>query len=75
MHVPLSMGFSRQKYWNRLPFLTQVIFPTEELNLYFVCLLYWQVDSLPLSHKDSPFFWLIVIRISYIYEFKILIFN
>ena len=32
-------------------FLLQRIFPTQELNL---CLLHWQVDSLPLSHQKSP---------------------
>ena len=31
-------------------FLLQGIFPTQELN---PCLLYWQVDSLPLSHLGS----------------------
>ena len=32
-------------------FLLQGIFPTQGLNL---CLLHWQVDSLPLSHQGSP---------------------
>ena len=32
--------------------LLQEIFLTQELNL---CLLHWQVDSLPLSHLGSPF--------------------
>ena len=35
------------------------IFPGQELNLF---LLYWQVDSLPLSHQGSPFFCLFDIR-------------
>ena len=30
--APLSMEFSRQKYWNGLPFLLQGIFPTQESN-------------------------------------------
>ena len=30
--APLSMGFSRQEYWNGLHFLLQGIFPTQELN-------------------------------------------
>ena len=30
-------------------FLLQGIFPTQGLNLWFLCLLYWQADSLPLS--------------------------
>ena len=33
---PLSMGFSRQEYW------------TQGSNLCVLCLLHWQVDSLPL---------------------------
>ena len=33
-------------------FLLHGIFPTQGWNL---CLLHWQVDSLPLSHLGSPF--------------------
>ena len=47
---PLSMGFLRQEYWMRLHFLLQGIFLTQGLNLY---LLYWQANSLPLSHLKS----------------------
>ena len=32
-------------------FLLQQIFPTQGLN---PCLLHWQVDSIPLSHQESP---------------------
>ena len=28
----LSMGFPRQEHWNRLPFPSLAIFPTQELN-------------------------------------------
>ena len=45
--APLSMGFPRQEYWSGLP----IPFPGDLLNPY---LLYWQVDSLPLSHQGSP---------------------
>ena len=39
--VPLSMGFSRQEYLCELPFPTlQEIFPTQELNPSFLCLLH-----------------------------------
>ena len=31
--APLSMGFSRQEYWNGLHFLLQGIFLTQEVNL------------------------------------------
>ena len=48
---PLSMGFSRQEYWSGLPFPSPQILQTQELN---PCLLHWQADSLPLTHKGSP---------------------
>ena len=32
----------------------QGIFPTQGLNLHLLCLLYWQVNSSPLSHLESP---------------------
>ena len=38
------------------PFLFQGIFPTQGSNPYLLCLLYWQVSSLPLSHWGSPMF-------------------
>ena len=46
--TPLSMGFSRQEYWSGLPCFPLGIFPTLELNPHLLCLLHWQVDSLPL---------------------------
>ena len=49
--APLSMGFSRQEYWSGLPFLLQGIFPTQG---FYMHLLYWQEDSLPLNHLGSP---------------------
>ena len=33
--LPLSMEFSRQEYWSRLPFPIPGIFPTQGLNLIF----------------------------------------
>ena len=51
LQAPLSMGFSKQEYWSGLPFPPLGIFPTQGLNLHF---LYWQADSLPLSHLWSP---------------------
>ena len=45
----LSMGFSRQEYWNGLHFLHQEILLTWGLN---PCLL--QADCLSLSHPGSP---------------------
>ena len=48
--APLSLDFSRQKCWSRLPFPTQGIFPTQGPNPWLLHLLHWQVDSLPLNH-------------------------
>ena len=45
--APLSMGFSRQEYWMGCHFLLQGIFQSRDLLL-------WQVDSLPLSHQETP---------------------
>ena len=35
-------------------FLLQESFPTQALKLHFLCLLHWQVVSLPLCHLGSP---------------------
>ena len=51
---PLSMEFSRQKYWSELLFPSPGIFPTQELNPRLLSLLHWQVDSLPLHQLGSP---------------------
>ena len=48
--APLSMGFSRQEYWNGLPCLPPGI------NPHFLHLLHWQAGSLPLvSSKNQPY--------------------
>ena len=52
--APLFMEFSRQKYWSGCHFLLQGIFSTQRSNLHLLCLLHWQVDSLPLCHQRSP---------------------
>ena len=51
LQAPLSMRFSRQVYWSGLPLPSQGIFLIQGWNL---CLLYWQVDSLPHSHLGNP---------------------
>ena len=43
-------GISRQEYRSRLPFPSPGIFPIQGLNPHLLCFLYWQADSLPLSH-------------------------
>ena len=47
--APLSTGLSRQEYRSRLP-----------LNLYFLCLLNWQADFLPLCQLGNLFAWICV---------------
>ena len=52
--APLSMGFSRQEYWRSYHALLQGIFLTQGLSCHLLCLLHWQVVSLPLVHLGSP---------------------
>ena len=51
--APLSMGFSRQKYWSFYALL-QGIFWAQGWNLHFLCLLRWQAASLPLGSPVCP---------------------
>ena len=46
--APRFMGFSRQEYWNGLPYHLQQIFLTEGLKPHHLYLLHWQAGSLPL---------------------------
>ena len=54
LQVLLSMGFSRQEHWSRLPVLFQRIFLTQGWNLYLLCLLHCRHILSPLSHLRSP---------------------
>ena len=47
--APLFMGFSRQDTGACYHDLLQGIFPTQGWNPHHLCLLYWQVGSLPLA--------------------------
>ena len=56
--APLFMEFSRQRIleWVAISF-SRGIFPTQGSNqcvLHLLCLLHWQVDSLPLCHSPTP---------------------
>ena len=51
--VPLSMEFSRQEYWNALPFPPTGYLPDPGIQL--LRLLHWQADSLPLRCLGSPY--------------------
>ena len=46
--APLFMGFYRQEYWSGLPCPTPEDLPDSMTESTSLCLLYWQVGSLPL---------------------------
>ena len=54
--VPLPTGFPRQGYWSGLPCPPprQWIFPTQGSNPHRLCLLHWQLSSLPLAPPERP---------------------
>ena len=52
--APLSMGFSRQEYWSALPCLPTGDLPNPGIKLHLLCLLHWQVGSLPLGAPGKP---------------------
>ena len=54
LQAPLFMGFSRQEYWSRLPFLPPGDLPMQGSNPSLPSLLHWQVDSLPLAPPRKP---------------------
>ena len=43
--APLSMGFSREEYWNGLPCPSPGDLPNKGLNLHVLCLLPWVVSG------------------------------
>ena len=47
--APLSMGFSREEYWGELPFPPPRIFPIQGSNSSLLCILHYQVGSLPVA--------------------------
>ena len=51
---PLSMGFSRQKYWSGLPFPPPGDLPNPGIKPISPSSPALQADSLPLSHRWSP---------------------
>ena len=64
--APLSMGFTRQEYWIRLPFPLPRDLPHPGINLHFLYLLHWQADSLLITTWEAliPFMVLHVKAIS-----------
>ena len=55
LKAPLSMEFPGKDTGVSRHFLLQGIFLTQGSNSYFLRLLHWQADSLPLSHLGRPF--------------------
>ena len=52
--APVSMGFSRQEYWNGLPCTPPGDLPDPGIEPTSSVL---QADSLPLSHQESPIYY------------------
>ena len=52
--TPLSMGFSRQEYWSRLPCPPPGDLPDPGIKPASLCLLHCQADSLPLVPPGKP---------------------
>ena len=50
----LLMRFSRQEYWSGLPCPPPGTFLTQGSNPHVLCLLHWQVGSLPLLPPGKP---------------------
>ena len=67
--APLSMEFSRQKYWCGLPFLTPEDFPDPGSNPWLLWFMNWQMDPLPLSHLGSQSIYLQIDRYTQTYTY------
>ena len=52
--APLSNGFSRQKYWSRLPCPTPGDLPDPGIKPESLMSLFWQAGSLPLLPPGKP---------------------
>ena len=53
--APLSMGFSRQKYWTRLPFPSPGALPNPGVKPTSLVSATLQAHGLPLCHLGSPY--------------------
>ena len=52
--APLPLGFPRKEYWSGSPFPPPGDLPDPGTEPHLLRLLLWQLDSLPLSHLESP---------------------
>ena len=66
----LSMGFFRQEYWSGLQSPPQGIFLTQGWNLRLLCLLHWQLGSLPLTIAtwEAPFYLYLILILIFLYR-------
>ena len=55
--APLSIGFSRPKYWSGLLFTSPGDLPYPRTNSHLSCLLHWQAYSLPPGKPSGSKFW------------------
>ena len=53
--APLPMEFSRQEYWSGLPCPLLGALPNPGIKSSLLCLLNWQVGSLPLASPGKPY--------------------
>ena len=51
----LFMKFTRQEYWNGLPFPSPGDVQSHRLSPCFLCFLHWQAGSLPLVAPGKPY--------------------
>ena len=58
--APLSMGFSWQQYWSRLPFPPPGDLPNLGIEPESPLAPALQIDSLPLSHQRNPELFMLV---------------
>ena len=69
--APMSMEFSSKNTRVGCHFLLQGIILTQRSNLCLLCLLHWQVDSLPLHHlRVHSFISLLLIKSTYLIKFN-----
>ena len=52
--APLSVGFSRQEYWSGLQWPPPEDLPDPGIKPSLLCLLHWQLGSLPLAPPGKP---------------------
>ena len=67
--APMTMGFSRQEYWDGLPCPPPGDLPNPGTNFYLLCLLHWQAGSC----FYILLFILFIFNFFYIFSFNLLL--